>query len=95
MVVSGKEAFDIVFEHEDYEEMYDKIVGTTRWSEQHEVVVRQLPTGKFYKVFYSCGKTEQQDEQPFEFDKEVRFVAVAPMEKIIIVYEKINNQEEK
>ena len=39
--------------------IYDKIVGTGRWSIHHEAVFQQ--DGKFYLTSYSEGATESQD----------------------------------
>lgn len=44
--------------------VYDEITDTSRWSEYHEMVFDH--EGKYYMVEYSQGKTEMQDEYPFD-----------------------------
>lgn len=53
----------------------DEIVGTSRWSVQHEVIFK-WKDGKNYKTHYSVGATEQQDESPWEYETEVNCVEV-------------------
>lgn len=43
----------------------DEIVGTGRWSIDHELVFEY--EGKHYRVTYAEGATEMQDERPFEY----------------------------
>ncbi|UVN13499.1 hypothetical protein FBPa8_0035 [Pseudomonas phage vB_PaeP_FBPa8] len=69
----------------------DKLVGKTRWSDVHEAVFQDLDSGIFYKTSYSVGSTECQDEQPFEFENEVEFTEVEPVEKVIIIYKEKQN----
>lgn len=47
----------------------NRITGTRRWSEDHEIVFEF--NGKFYRTHYSCGATELQDESPWENENEV------------------------
>jgi len=58
----------------------DKIIDTTRWSVLHDIIFKDKD-GKHYSGNYSCGATEQQDESPWEYDKEV--VCVEVEEKIV------------
>lgn len=44
----------------------DTILETTRWSEIHELVFQDPDDNLFWRVTYSQGLTEDQDEQPFE-----------------------------
>jgi hypothetical protein len=43
----------------------DQITGTTRWSEIHELVFQDPDDRLFWRVSYSQGLTEDQDEVPF------------------------------
>lgn len=65
----------------------DNIIDHTRWSIVHELVFKF--EDKFYSTNYSRGATEYQDESPFQYNKEVICHEVKPVEKIIIVYEKV------
>lgn len=72
---------------DDFKEISDEIVGTRRWSNDHEAVFQRISDGKFFSVSYSRGATESQDEKPFEYDKEAVFSEVFRVEKTVIVYE--------
>jgi hypothetical protein len=62
----------------------DRIRGIGRWSRLHELVVKIK--GKFYSTNYSVAATELQDETPWQYQKEVTFTEVEPVEKTITVY---------
>ena len=66
----------------------DNIVGTARWSVEHEVVFNH-PNGKTYKVGYRAPATESQDEMPWEYDDTVACQEVVEIEKTIKVWEPI------
>ena len=62
----------------------DNIIDTTRWSVVHEIVFKY--EGKFYQSNYSKGATEQQDENPYEYDDE--FIKCTEVEqKQVLVYQ--------
>lgn len=66
------------------------IVDHTRWSVVYEVIFKE--DYQFYKVSYSVGATESQDEGPFEYDNdEIDCIEVAPVEKTIVVYEPVGH----
>ena len=70
IVVSKEDAQGIVYhEIEGSEIVEDKIIGTTRWSNIHEVIF-QWVDGGFYETSYSEGATEMQDESAFEYDED-------------------------
>lgn len=52
----------------------DTIVDTSRWSIIHELIFRH--EGKLYRTDYRVGATEQQDESPWEYEKEVECIEV-------------------
>ena len=86
MEVTAEEARTIIWEdHEDYNVVEDVIYQTSRWSEFHQVVVLQLSTGKFFMSQYTRGLTEQQDEQPWEYNKP-EFTEVFAKEVTVIKY---------
>lgn len=71
-----------------YRVMQNEIIDNSRWSIFHELVFEDVQTGKFYRIGYSVGATEMQDEGPFEYEGDmVECKEVHPVEKTIIVYE--------
>lgn len=54
----------------------DTITDNSRWSIFHAITFRWID-GKTYRAYYSVGATEQQDESPWEYDKEVECEEVA------------------
>lgn len=94
MKLTGKESQAIVWEDDDrFEIIEDNVIDNTRWSIVHEVVVKEKESGKFYSTSYQKGATEQQDESPFEYENEVEWDEVQPVEKKIIVYEKVETAD--
>lgn len=65
----------------------DTINGQSRWSTNHILIFKK--DDKFYKTFYSHGSTESQDELPWEYEENVTCWEVAPVEKVVTVYEKV------
>lgn len=53
-----------------YEIVLCELVDTTRWSVIYEQVFRVKDTGLLYSTSYSSGATEQQDEEPYEYEKD-------------------------
>lgn len=87
--LSVQECREIVWgDSEDYIIMYDRMIGQTRWSILHEIVVKHKPTEKFYYTAYYIASTEMQDEKPWEWDKP-EWAEVRQIEKVIIAYEVI------
>lgn len=76
---------------EDVEQLEDTVMGNSRWSVRHKLTVRIKD--KFYQTTYSVGATEQQDEQPWEYDSEVNFTEVEQVEKIVKVWVPVSTQE--
>lgn len=71
----------------NFEMVQSELVDTSRWSNIHEVVYKDLDSGKFYSSTYSVGATERQDESPYENDgDEIEFTEVVPKEVIKIEY---------
>jgi len=88
LFLTAQEARDILYsENEAFEVEVDEIIRTERWSVHHRLVVYNLQTSKYYMCTYSKGATENQDEQPWEYDKEVEFVQVEPYATTIIKYQ--------
>jgi len=67
MILTNQESQEILWgENDEYEIVSDDVEDNDRWSIHHCLVVKHLPTDKFYQTYYSVGATEQQDESPFE-----------------------------
>ena len=62
----------------------NKLVDADRWSLIYEMVFRHDDT--YYKVGYSRGATEYQDEQPFEGMDNVQAHEVVPQEYTAVKY---------
>ena len=71
----------------------DEVTGTTRWSTQREMIFKVWDgpdSFKFYRVTYSVGSTEMQDERPFEYEPtEIECPEVRPVERTVTVYEDV------
>ena len=86
-----KEQLELVIwgDAESLELIEDDITDNGRWSIYHEMVFKDIETGKFYLTHYSVGATEYQDERPFENeDDEIECAEVEPKEVTTIVYVK-------
>ena len=85
--VSAQEAREIVYDdNEDFKEISCDIIDQRRWSTAYKWI-GQRKDGKFFCVCYDKGSTEQQDQRAFEYEKEVEFEEVFPVEKVVIIYE--------
>ena len=82
MKLTGEEARRVVWgDHEDWGYAIRELTdGNNRWSIFKSGIFEHKPTGKFYEFAWSVGATEMQDEQPFEFEKEVIPVEVHEVE---------------
>jgi hypothetical protein len=86
--LSREDGRRIVYEDtSEFEVIYDRVIDNSRWSVHHEIVVKRLSDGKFFKSFYSRGATESQDEQPYDLEYVATFEEVKQVEKVIISYE--------
>lgn len=75
---------------EKLKEISDEIIGHSRWSVIHEFIFQEVATGKFYRIEYSRGATEYQDEGAWQYeDDEIECEEVVPVEKTVTVYVKV------
>lgn len=87
--LTNRQSREIVFEDsEDFTIIYDRIIGQTRWSVNHEIVIQHNKTKKYYLADYYIGATERNDEQPFEYSNP-NWVEVKPVEKVVICYDPV------
>jgi hypothetical protein len=85
--LSREDALKIIYHDSTaYTLFEDTITGKSRWSIWHDVIFMDKLTGKFYKGDYTVGATEGQDEQPWEYKKEVSFVEVEPHNVTVVKY---------
>lgn len=89
----GETLRELVYEdlpkEDGYEIVEKKLVDTSRWSTNHSLVFTYQ--GKYYQTSYSVGATENQCEEPFEYNDEVECAEVHPVEKTVIVYEVVKH----
>jgi hypothetical protein len=72
----------------DTEVVEERLTGTSRWSIHYSVVFKFMD--KFYLANFRRGATEQQDEQPYEYDKaEIEVPEVRQVEVLVKKYEVI------
>jgi hypothetical protein len=72
-------ALDIVYDDSlEYKIVDDIIDGKSRWCDLHTIVFVDNSSGKFYRGDYRTGSTENSDERPWEYQKEVNFYEVEP-----------------
>lgn len=92
LILPVDEAENIIWsDHPDWEEIQTEITSQGRWDTYYEGVFKHMPTNKFYSVCWSKGSTEYQDVGLFEGEKEVEFIEVRPIEKMVIAYEVVND----
>ena len=85
MKLSAEVAREIVYDdHEDWQEVTKSMTDHTRWSVYYTGVFLHTPSGKHYWLHWSVGATEQQDERPFEYDKETEAIEVRQVEKVVV-----------
>lgn len=66
----------------------DTIVDTRRWSADHELIFRLAgqPDGEAWRVYYSIGLTEVQDERPWENEETVEATLVCQVSEVVTVW---------
>ena len=66
----------------------ERIIETRRWVTVYERIFEY--EGKTYKTIYEVGATEQQDQAPYEYEKnEIECPEVEPFKKTVIAYREI------
>ena len=54
---------------DNYELVANNLIGNSRWSLDYDLIFKHEE--KYWRVTYSRGATECQDEQPFEYGNEL------------------------
>lgn len=57
----------------------NEIVDESRWSNIHEIVFEY--DGKLYETSYSVGKTEHQEESPWEYESDPQNILCTQVEE--------------
>lgn len=70
----------------------DHVIDTDRWSEHHWLYFNALDDGLLWRVPYSKGLTEMQDERPWEYEDSVEGVRVEPYERTITDYREVEGR---
>lgn len=87
IVLSAADALAAISgDHEDFDVIEEKVIGVSRWSIYYGATLQNKKDQKFYGVTYSTGATEMQDEYPFQYEDEVIFEEVFPVQKVVTVY---------
>ena len=72
LVFSEEEARDIAYgDTSEFDEIVNDIEDTSRWTENHRIVVQRVSDGKYFESYYSQGLTESQDQRAYEYDEPV------------------------
>lgn len=92
LVLTPKEARSIVYgDNLDW----DLVKGTrniyevSRWSILYNAIFYNKTVEKYYSFDWSVVATEQQEESPYEYDREVKVKEVHEIEKLVKVWEVI------
>ena len=73
-------------EVDHFEEIGKKtITGQSRWSTYYKQIYKDNRDGTFWSLNWGRGSTEQQYDGP----ENIQFWQVVPVEKTIVVYEKV------
>lgn len=75
--------------YEGFMVVENEMVDTSRWSINHRLVVLNRENSSYWETYYSVGATERQDERPFEWEGEVEFDEVEPVEVIRVEYQRV------
>ncbi len=78
MILTPEEAREVIWDdHEDWvNEEGPHLEESRRWSLIYTGIFLHKSTNKYYQFCWSVGATEQQDEQPFQYEKEVKVIEV-------------------
>lgn len=71
--------------------LHDESIGHRRWTDERRCVFRAPDDGLVYRVVYSKGLTEHNEEQPWEYANEVTGVRVMGQERTVIVWVQVKD----
>ena len=99
MILDVNDACEIIYDdHEDWEVVKgtEQITDHSRWAVAYSVVVKHIPSGKFYHFDYDVGATESQDmdcKGQFGYSDTYEPIEVHQVEKTIKVWESVPKTE--
>jgi hypothetical protein len=88
MKLTEEEVEQIVWgDHDDFETIEEQEGEGRRWSSTDTVIVKHIPTGKFYSVYWERGLTEMQEnyfeaQEAKEVNKVTKTVEVTSYEEV-------------
>jgi len=85
-----QELRDVLYEDNEKSKIIsDRIIENSRWSILHELIFRfdDMPEDEAWRVSYTVGATEQQDESPWEYEETDEATLVRRVEKLVKVWE--------
>ena len=84
-MMSDEELEEILWgDNPNYENVTgETIEGQSRWRTMYSKIVKHVQSDIFYRLYWSQGSTEYQDEGP----ENIAMEEVIPVEKTVIVYE--------
>jgi hypothetical protein len=86
ITLTKEAAQDILWENEG-EIVRDIITGKSRWSIRHELIFKL--NDKYYRTTYQEGATEYQDEQPWQYETEIKCIEVEPFKELVTNFKPI------
>jgi hypothetical protein len=83
-----EELLDMELPHEPPEGgeiISNKITGTRRWVTEHEMIVHfpDQQAGDAWRIYYTVGSTEQQEQGPWEYENSVEATLVREQEVLV------------
>jgi hypothetical protein len=90
MKLTKQEAMDIIdCCDEDWQAIqFPQVESISDWSVNEYCIFRHLPSDKLYRLDWSRGLTDAQEEKPFDYT-DPDPIEVHPVKKTIIVYEQV------
>jgi hypothetical protein len=84
IVLTKEEAIDMLNGDSNNKIVIEEFAGKSRWSLHYRVIFER--DGNYYETRYRRGATEGQDEQPFEYEDEVKCKRVYPYQEVVTFY---------
>ena len=92
ITLTPEEARKIVWgDHNDFDPIQETVDGLTRWSVLKTAIFQRNSDQKFFEISWSEGATEQQYEEPFEYEKKVELQEVEEATKTITYYRPVES----
>lgn len=89
------EALDLpdAWDNDDVKVISDEIMENSRWSIHHELIfqLKGQPADEAWRVWYSVGATESQDEAPWQDETEVTATLVRLVERVVKVWKPVKS----